>query len=273
MKRKIIFLDIDGTILSYNQKLSPNVKFAIERARDNGHYVLLCTGRNHCNIQAFSDVDFDGMICSNGGYIILKNQVIYDSSIPEDDLDCILKFLDENQIEYNLETNFMSYYSQNMIDFFEQYTKSNISELNRLKEETLAHIHRMKDYYKQKVPVQTIFFLCQNEKYIQQLKQKLSKNCYLINHGLNQGYYTVEINHVNATKGKGIMKVIDQLNMNIEDTICFGDGMNDYDMIKTCHHSVAMGNACEEIKQYASIICESVDDDGVYYELKRLEII
>lgn len=95
----------------------------------------------------------------------------------------------------------------------------------------------------------------------------------MINHGFNQGYYKVEINHVDATKGKGIKRVIEQLNMSIEDTICFGDGMNDYDMMKTCHRSVAMGNACEEIKQYASAVCESVDNDGVYYELKRLEII
>ena len=54
----------------------------------------------------------------------------------------------------------------------------------------------------------------------------------MINHGFNQGYYTVEINHVDATKGKGIKRVIEQLNMSIEDTICFGDGMNDYDMMK-----------------------------------------
>lgn len=272
MKSKAIFLDIDGTILPSNQILSPKVKYAIEQAITNGHYVFLCTGRNYCNISSFSNVEFEGMVCSNGAYIIINNQVIYDISIPEDDLENCLKFLDENDIEYNLETNFVSFYSQSMIDFFEQYSKSDVSELNRLKEETVNHIQHIQNY-QQQVPVPTLFFLCQDEKYIQQIKQKISKHCYMINHGFNQGYYTVEINHVDATKGKGIKRVIEQLNMSIEDTICFGDGMNDYDMMKTCHRSVAMGNACEEIKQYASAVCESVDDDGVYYELKRLEII
>lgn len=273
MKKKIIFLDIDGTILSYNQKLSSKVKYAIEKARENGHYVFLCTGRNYANVKSLIDIKFDGFICSNGGYVIIKNQVIYESSIPEDDLDNIVKFLDENKIEYNIETNFASFYSQSMIDFFEQYTKSEISELNRLKADTVTHIHQIKDYYEHKIPVQCVLFLCQNERHIKQMKEKLSKDCYLITHGIYQDYYNIEVNHVNATKGKGIKKVIEKLNVSIEDTICFGDGMNDYDMMKTCHHSVAMGNACEEIKHYASIVCESVDDDGVYYELKRLELI
>ena len=107
MKSKAIFLDIDGTILPSNQILSPKVKYAIEQARTNGHYVFLCTGRNYCNISSFSNVEFEGMVCSNGAYIIINNQVIYDISIPEDDLENCLKFLDENDIEYNLETNFV----------------------------------------------------------------------------------------------------------------------------------------------------------------------
>ena len=66
MKSKAIFLDIDGTILPSNQILSPKVKYAIEQARTNGHYVFLCTGRNYCNISSFSNVEFEGMVCSNG---------------------------------------------------------------------------------------------------------------------------------------------------------------------------------------------------------------
>ena len=63
------------------------------------------------------------MVCSNGAYIIINNQVIYDISIPEDDLENCLKFLDENDIEYNLETNFVSFYSQSMIDFLNNIAK------------------------------------------------------------------------------------------------------------------------------------------------------
>ena len=48
--------------------------------------------------------------------------------------------------------------------------------------------------------------------------------------------------------------------------------MNDYEMIKFCHHGVVMANGSQELKQYADSICESVDDDGIYHELKRLNL-
>lgn len=63
---------------------------------------------------------------------------------------------------------------------------------------------------------------------------------------------------------------MDYLNIPIEESICFGDSMNDYEMIKVCHHAVVMGNGTEELKKYATTVCKSVYDDGVYHELKRL---
>ena len=44
-------------------------------------------------------------------------------------------------------------------------------------------------------------------------------------------------------------------------------------MIQTCHYGVAMGNASQELKQYADAICEDINHDGVYCELKRLKLI
>lgn len=44
----------------------------------------------------------------------------------------------------------------------------------------------------------------------------------------------------------------------LADTVAFCDSMNDYDMMKAAGFSVAMGNACEELKRMADVICESV---------------
>ena len=74
-------------------------------------------------------------------------------------------------------------------------------------------------------------------------------------------------------KGKAVLKVVEHLGLTIEDTICFGDSRNDYEMLETCYHSVAMGNAVDELKKIATTVCETVQEDGVYHELKRLGII
>lgn len=58
-----------------------------------------------------------------------------------------------------------------------------------------------------------------------------------------------------------------------EDTVAFGDSMNDYGMMKYAHISIAMGNACDELKEMADIVCGNVEDDGIYYEMKRMGVL
>lgn len=67
-----------------------------------------------------------------------------------------------------------------------------------------------------------------------------------------------------------LKKVVETLHMKMEDTIAFGDSMNDYEMLQVCNYGVAMKNACQELKAGADSICESVENDGVYYEMERL---
>ena len=71
-------------------------------------------------------------------------------------------------------------------------------------------------------------------------------------------------------KGLAIKKIVETLHMKMSDKIDFGDSMNDYEMLQVCNHSVAMKNACQELKASADNICESVENDGVYYEMERL---
>ena len=49
--------------------------------------------------------------------------------------------------------------------------------------------------------------------------------------------------------------------------------MNDYGMMKYAHVSIAMGNACDELKEMADIVCGNVEDDGIYYEMKRMGVL
>ena len=58
----------------------------------------------------------------------------------------------------------------------------------------------------------------------------------------------------------------------LSDTIAFGDSMNDYEMMRTAGISVAMGNACKELKRIADVICGNVWEDGIYYEFRRMRL-
>ncbi|VTS26206.1 putative hydrolase [Streptococcus pseudoporcinus] len=51
MTRKIIFLDVDGTLLDYENKLPKSAVYAIRQAREKGHLIYVCTGRSRAEIQ------------------------------------------------------------------------------------------------------------------------------------------------------------------------------------------------------------------------------
>ena len=74
--KKIVFLDIDGTLVTPNYPLSALVKKGIKKARENGHLIFLCTGRNRVGIENIMSDDFDGCICSAGGYLEIKGEMI-----------------------------------------------------------------------------------------------------------------------------------------------------------------------------------------------------
>ena len=69
MDKKLIFLDIDGTLVAALSSPTRPVKQAIQQARAKGHLVFLCTGRNLPIIgEDILEIGFDGVIASAGSY-------------------------------------------------------------------------------------------------------------------------------------------------------------------------------------------------------------
>ena len=77
-----------------------------------------------------------------------------------------------------------------------------------------------------------------------------------INLTLDNGSYFCDINLKGTSKGIAVKKLMDILNLNIEEVICFGDSMNDYEMFQACNYTVAMKNATKDLKDKAYFITE-----------------
>ena len=80
----------------------------------------------------------------------------------------------------------------------------------------------------------------------------------------------IEINNINANKGNAIWMLADYLGVPRENTVSFGDALNDLSMIKAAGTGVAMANACDEIKEAADFITLSNDEDGVAYGIEKI---
>jgi len=278
MKSKIIFLDVDGTLALASGDVSHKVKQAIQKARENGHYVFICTGRNRAGIERFMPIGFDGVICSAGGYIEINNKKIYESFLSAEDFQEARDIFNEHHMLCHCESTYLTFCDEELGRIFLQdlMNDKNNSELERLKkeQENQFDICSFEEYDQNPVPIHKISFVSKNKDDVEAIKEKLS---YKYNFVIHEIFSDVNINGEiiikGTNKGKAVLKVVEALNMNIEDTICFGDSMNDLEMIQACFYSVVMENGSEELKKYATTVCESVSNDGVYHEMNRLGLL
>ncbi|MCQ2251393.1 MAG: HAD-IIB family hydrolase, partial [Bacteroidales bacterium] len=82
-----------------------------------------------------------------------------------------------------------------------------------------------------------------------------------------------DITDQSADKGTGLEKMAEYLGLKIEETMSFGDGGNDIPIIKRAGIGVVMGNATDEVKQFADYVTTSVDEDGVFNALRHFNVI
>ena len=142
--KKIVFLDIDGTLVTPNYPLSDFVKKGIKKARENGHLIFLCTGRNRVGIESIMSDDFDGCICSAGGYLEIKGEMIETTYLDKEEVEQARKVFEQNHILYNLESTYMTFASEELRHYFAHALlgdEGTNSEFERLKEQQKKEYH------------------------------------------------------------------------------------------------------------------------------------
>ncbi len=103
---KLIFLDVDGTLVDYHNRIPESAIKAIRQARENGHLVYVCTGRSKAEMQPeLWEIGLDGMIGGNGSYVEHHGQVLMHQLISKEDAAKIVDWLTECHLAFYLESN------------------------------------------------------------------------------------------------------------------------------------------------------------------------
>lgn len=103
---KIIFLDVDGTLVDYENRLPSSAVKAIRQARSNGHRVYICTGRSRAEVYPeLWDIGLDGMIGGNGSYVEDNGHVVMHQLITLEQCRRIVDWLHGHGLEFYLESN------------------------------------------------------------------------------------------------------------------------------------------------------------------------
>lgn len=259
--QKIIFFDIDGTLLmNHNgERIIPiEAKKQMRRLQEQGYLLFVATGRPYAFISSVvSDFGFDGYVLCNGAHVELHNTLIYHQPMDKEKTKVLLEAFKNIDCEYIIETSKYGYLKKEYKVLHEFYLSCQINE------SLLCFDFDEEEIYVDALKVE-IHASGDSVKEIEKLiKGKFGYD----SHGTENAFevYGKEIN-----KATGIQKALEYLNIPIENSYAFGDGLNDLEMLQYVGHGIAMGNAVDELKAVADEICGHIDENGLAKALEKI---
>ena len=271
MNKKIVFLDLDHTLYCHDIYGIPETAMeAILKARENGHLVVLCTGRNPSMSKIVDSSLFDAQIFSSGAYIMVDNKVIAEHYFNENEVSKIVSFFESERFEMNLETPEAVFMSEITYDMYCSNEHRDISPTANIKE--IENLKKLIDF--QNETVSKISIYTKEEKQIKELLNSLEERYDLIRgRGKRRGLYVAELCLENINKAFGIQTILDHFNLTVKQTIGIGDSMNDYEMIHYCHIGISVEDGDQELIKAADEICPSPMKDGIFHVFKKYGLL
>ncbi len=274
MTKKLIFLDIDGTLTPAGSNTPPQSAMdAVRKAQVKGHLVFLCTGRNPAMLAPVLALGFQGAVAGAGGYVFAGDEVLFDCPMPKEDFETGMKLLREQGVFRTIEAKDATWGDEDLGDFLAQGGEGN-SELVRWRKalaEQLS-IRPMSGYDGR--PIYKIVFMCKEASQLLPARQVLEKDYVFVvqdvaaHHCLNG-----ELINRRFDKGRGVRIVAERFGIPIEDTVGFGDSMNDLEMIETVGISVCMDNGSPALKEKSNLVCPAVEEDGLAWAFEKLGLV
>ena len=275
---KILLIDIDGTLVDYENRLPASAVEAVRRARANGHRVYLCSGRSKAeNKQEIWDMGIDGYIGGNGSYVESDGTVVMHQLITADQCRRIVDWLNARGLEFYLESNNGLFASPTFKDVAVQV----MAEYSRRKGREMSGDLD----YRQAFPG----MIWEGKLYRSDLN-KISYVLHSYQDHLDARAAFPEMQHgtwggagetalfgdmgvKDVTKAHAVETLLAHLGAEKADTIAFGDAKVDIPMFEACALGVAMGSGGEEIKTAADYVTTDVDKDGLYNAFVHLGLI
>jgi Cof subfamily protein (haloacid dehalogenase superfamily) len=259
---RIVFLDVDGTLIDHSQRLAPSVATAVRTARDAGHLVYLSTGRSRAEIPDYiSDIGFDGVISAGGGFIERGGQLIAAHTMPEPVVRDLVEFFERHDIEYTLQGYEATYPSEGLL----ARMRPLLDEWAFSARSTDRVIEMMT--YRGQQPTSGVAkatFFGSDPRTFATVRDGLGDRFHVITGTIPYlGEAGGEVSLCGIHKGAAVRRVVDALGMDITHSIAIGDSTNDLEMLEIAGVGIAMGNADAALKAVADEITASVDDDGV----------
>ena len=255
MKKRMIFFDIDGTLLNHNKSLPASTKKAISRLKELGHELAIATGRAPFMFEDLrNELGIHTYVSFNGQYVVYNGKPVYTNPLDKKELLSLTDYAFERNNPLIYEHHDKMY--ANIEDH--PYIKEGIGSLK------ISHqpIFDPK-FYRENEIYQSLLFCTAEEE--EAYREKFSKFEFVRWHE-----FSMDVLPTGGSKAIGIKALIQTLGIPMDYVYAFGDGLNDIEMLTFVKNSVAMGDAVDQVKKAAKYVTKPVDEDGI---LRGLELV
>lgn len=271
-KIKLIALDLDGTLLNSSKALSPRNARALDAAAAAGIAVVPTTGRFFGGMpKEIRELPYlRYAVTINGAQVqdLSTREVVYRAEIPLAQALEIMTYLDTLPVIYDCYQDNWGWMTGAMQEQAADFAPDGhyLSMLRQLR----TPVPELKAYLREKGrDVQKIQFFAKDLSVRRQVLDTFAArfpgtavSSSVVNN--------VEINAAHANKGDAIAALARYMGISMAQTMGFGDGLNDLEMLRACGVGVAMANACPEAKAAADVVTASCDCDGVAQTIEAL---
>lgn len=257
MDKKLVFLDIDGTIYDENKEIPQSTITAIQKLKENGHIVAIATGRAPYMFDAvLKATGIDTFVSLNGQIVVHNEKVVGKHPLNKQQLNRIVESAHEN--------------NHPLVFFGETAVYANVEENQHISESLgtlkMDYPEYHNTYYQEHPVYQSLIFHADDED--DKYDNKYEGLKFYRWHPLSR-----DIVPSDRSKAEGIKELSEKLGFSMQDVIAFGDGPNDIEMISEVGLGVAMGNAVAQLKEVCDFETNHVSEDGIYYACKELGLI
>lgn len=270
-KKHLIALDLDGTLLTDHKTISDNSKRMIRSLMEQGHIVVIATGRSkRVTMNYYHELDLTTpVINSNGAFMHHPFDTNWKTQHLPLTLNTAMEIIEASKhfqsknILANVQDNiYLDTYDEEIANFYGFTQTSNEFVVGDIKDSLKRE--------------PTGMLLYPEEQYLPELTAKLNQlETELVDHR-NWGApsHVIEVLNIGANKGEAIKQLAKQYDIPQKRIMAFGDGGNDLEMIDYAGIGVAMENAVSELKNLATHHTATNEDHGVagfladYFKLK-----
>jgi len=267
---KLIALDLDGTLLNSKKRISDVNRQALTLCTQKGILVVPSTGRTvdgiPDEIKTIPGVRY--AIATNGAVIedMAEQEAIDTCMLPVGQALELLRLVDSYHVMYDPYIDRRGISEPRFLEHLSEYGLS--MELQEMVRQTRdLHPNIIEFVEKSQKPVEKINLFFPNMEERARLRTELEKrNDIIVTSSITNN---LEINAPGATKGNAILRLASHLGLKKEQIMAFGDGENDFSMIREAGIGVAMGNGKKELLAVADYITDTNDKDGVAAAIYR----